>query len=334
MTTTTDLSAPWTIPHSTTASTEDIFYCFRLLLGRSPHLEEWPGHSAFAGTGLDSVVASYISSLEYSRRVEQIVAAQSDAAVSLVKLADFSIYVQDSDLGVGRQIKTAGSYEPHVAAVFRNFLKPGMNVLDIGANIGFFTMLSAALVGAKGSVLAVEPNSSNTKLIEASRRANAFSNITIVQAAAGNAIALLALHSVYSNGTTSEASENLETLMQSTTVPCLRIDDLLPKGRSVDFIKIDVEGAEYNALRGASEAIRRYRPHVVSEFSPEMMPGICGIDGATYLEFLVKLGYTLEVIEGDGRLVDCGIDTGKVMKAYEASGVDHIDIFMRGGHPR
>jgi hypothetical protein len=62
---------PWTIRRGR-ATREDIFYCFRLLLGRSPNREEWDGHVAQAGGDLDAIVRSYMSSAEFSSRVETL----------------------------------------------------------------------------------------------------------------------------------------------------------------------------------------------------------------------------------------------------------------------
>lgn len=320
------LSQPWTIPQSP-ATPEDIFYCFRLLLGRPPNREEWEGHVARAGSDLDAVVRSYMNSLEFSRRSDLLLSHRPNDRVSLVTSKGFSIYVQEGDASVGQHVKR-DAYEPNVTAVFRDRLRPGMHVLDIGANIGYYTMLSASLVGPSGSVTAIEPTPDSAKLLEASRRANSFDNVIVLQVAAGREPGLLVLHGSYSNTMTSAAPDDAAALINSSTVPSLRVDDLIPRNKDIDFVKIDVEGAEYNALSGASELIRRCHPTIVSEFSPQTMPGISGVDGRQYLRFLLDFGYRMSVIEGGGTLMDCGTDPEKVMDAYTSSGVDHIDILL------
>lgn len=322
-----DLTEPWNIAQGATTP-EDVFYCFRLLLGRPPNREEWEGHVGQASHDLDEVVRSYVNSLEFSRRADRMLSDRLSARVSLVSLKGFSIYVYEADPAVGQQVKR-DEYEPHVTALFRDRLRPGMHVLDIGANIGYFTMLSASLVGPSGAVTAIEPNPDSARLLETSRRANSFDNVVVLQVAAGRDRGLLVLHGSYGNVMTSAAPEEAKALINSTTVPSFRVDDLIPQNDKIDFVKIDVEGAEYNALLGAAELIKRCHPTIVSEFSPPMMPGISGIDGRGYLRFLLDFGYTVAVVEAGRTPRECGTDPELVMDAFASSGVDHIDILLQ-----
>jgi FkbM family methyltransferase len=312
---------PWSVPQPATATAADIFHCFRLLLGRPPNPEEWRGHVSRAGEPLDGVVASYVNSLEFARR--GLLEARVPE-IERVALDGFSIFVAPSDAAVGRHVR-ADNYERDVTAVFRRLLRPGMGVIDIGANIGYFTMLSASLVGAEGFVLAIEPNPRNARMLEASRRANGFAQIVLSQTAAGRDTGLLVLNTSHSNGTTSAPPDAAERLWDCETVASLRVDALVPPARRIDLIKADVEGAEYNALLGAAGVIARDRPTIISEFSPGLMPGISGISGPDYLRWLGGLGYRLAVIEPDGtQRAAAGPEA--VMDAHAARGTDHIDI--------
>lgn len=321
---------PWEQPFDRRATETDIRACFRLILGRNPNREEWAGHSARAGEDLSSVVASYVSSLEFSRRN---LLAWTAGDTKLARLPEFSIYAAPDDLAVGRTV-LGGSYEPEITATFRRILRPGMGAVDIGANIGWFTMLAAALVGPTGFVLAVEPNPRNVKLLEASRRLNAFGQVVVAQLAAGREVGVLVLHTSHSNGTTSPLPKDMAALLNAETIPCLPLDVLLPEERRIDLIKIDVEGAEYNALLGCRKTIARWRPAIVSEFSPGSMPGISGISGEEYLRFLIDLGYHLWVVEHDASLRAFRQDIAGVMTVWHDRAVDHIDIVAAiEGHP-
>jgi FkbM family methyltransferase len=184
----------------------------------------------------------------------------------------------------------------------------------------------ASLVGPSGLVVAIEPNPENTKLLEASRRVNGYGQVLVVQAAAGRQTGLLGLYVSYSNGMTGELPEDLDGIFASRPVPCFALDEILPRDRRFDLIKIDTEGAEFNAMIGLSQTIARDRPVIVSEFSPGVLPGISHCSGPEYLGFLIARGYRIGVIEQDGSETDFRDDIDGVMGAYSRSGVDHIDI--------
>ena len=316
------------VPTGPAVTELDVRMCFRLLLGREPNPEEWSGHSAHVGGELGPVVAGYVNSLEFARR--GLMRGDPARQPQMAEHPGFRIFADPDDPQIGRHV-LAGAYEPEVAAVFRSVLEPGMAAIDIGANIGYFTMLAASLVGESGRVLAVEPNPANGRLLEASRRANGFGQVTVAQVAAGRRMGLLMLNTTHSNGTTAEPGEDQDGLLAANTVPSLALDTLVGawwSGR-IGLIKVDAEGAEYNALLGGTGTITRHRPVIVSEFSPDLMPGISGIDGPGYLQWLVGLGYAFSVIVPDGEPEAVGQDVGAVMAAYARRGNDHIDIIAR-----
>jgi FkbM family methyltransferase len=310
--------------HLKTATHEDIFYCFRLLLGRCPNPEEWSGHSFRVGEDLENIVSSYVTSREFAER--GLLQKTYRDQVELVRLSKFSLFASREDLAAGDHVLHGNPYDPAIGAVLSRHVKPGMAVVDIGANIGGLTMLLAWLVGSSGLVVAVEPNPENIKLLEASRRVNGFDQILVIQAAAGRRTALLALNVSYSNGMTGEFPSNPDAIFGSCPVPCFALDALLPKDRPINLVKIDTEGAELNALIGLSETIDRDRPVIVSEFSPGMLPGISHCSGPEYLRYLIAKGYRIGVIERDGSESRFGDDVDGVMGAYSRSGIDHIDI--------
>jgi FkbM family methyltransferase len=322
---------PSSTTHGNIATREDIFYCFRLLLGRNPNLEEWPGHSSRAGEDLENVVSSYVTSREFMER--GLLSKTYQNEVELVRLPRFSLFVSKEDLAVGCHVLSGNPYEPGISAIFNRYVKPGMTVVDIGANIGYLTMLLASLVEPSGLVIAVEPNPENIRLLEASRRVNGFEQVLVIQTAAGRKTGLLALNVSHSNGITGNLPASLNAILTSRPVPCFALDAILPKDRRIDLVKIDVEGAELNALVGLSEIIDRDRPMIVSEFSPGALPGISHCTGPEYLGFLIAKGYRIGVITSDGSESAFGDDIDGVMAAYSRSGIDHIDITAKPKGP-
>lgn len=314
----------WDVNLPATVTPSDLFHCFRLLLDRTPDQQEWLSQYARVGDDLTQLVTSFLHSREFmDRHLLDPVAGKWE----LVQLPDFKMYVSLDDDFIGGSIIRTREYEPHLSRVFRQHIRPGMQVLDIGANMGYFSLLAASLVGPGGRVYSWEPSSSNVRMLRASQIVNHFSNIEIVQAAAGVQTGLLHYFPNASNGTVSAIDEaKPEDLAHAETVMALRVDDLVGQNEAIGFLKIDVEGYEYEALRGAQETIRRCRPVIASEFCPTSLRSASGISGEDFLRFLVQLGYDLAVIDGDTLVAS---QVSDVMSHYERSGVDHIDILLR-----
>ena len=207
------------------ATAEDIRACFRLLLGREPNPEEWPGHSARASENLATVVRSFLNSKEFSER--RLLQADDLANYEFATVDGLKIAASPTDLDVGKHV-LSGQYEPHVTSVFRREVKQGMRVLDVGANCGYFSFLSLALAGPKGHVWAVEPNAGNVRLLEIAKRANGTTNLTIVPAAAGLAFGSAKLNTAQSNGMVSQLTTAIEDASNATLVCQIALDALFP----------------------------------------------------------------------------------------------------------
>jgi FkbM family methyltransferase len=295
-----------------------VLWAYRLLLGREP---ENPGAlSDFPFTDRKTLVRQFVGSPEF--RFNNGYAAPS--TVELATHDGYSIYAARDDQLIGSPV-LHGSYEPHVAGVFRRYLKPGMNVLDVGANCGLFSMLAASIVGRQGLVTAIEANPDNARMLEASRRLNGFAQVRLVCAAAGPEVGVLGLDTDVSNGVTT-AIGGEDELWTTQIVPSLPIRAVLPPDRPLDFVKIDIEGAEHGALGGCAEILRRDRPVIVSELSPDALVRVSGVAAEVYLGFLKSFGLELAVIARSGELAWFGDDVAGVMAAYGEAESDHIDI--------
>jgi FkbM family methyltransferase len=204
-----------------------------------------------------------------------------------------------------------------------------MCFLDVGANIGYYTMVGASIVGTRGAVIAIEPNEKNVKMIVASKAKNGFDHIKIILCAVGQEIGVAGLYSIHSNGSTTPIDAlDEKQISQLRLVPQFRLDDIVPRNRNVNLIKIDIEGGEYHALTGASRLLAEDRPVIVSEFSPQLL---AGIDGPGYLSWLIGNGYVLQVIDEKGMLSEQTVDPTVIMALFHATKANHIDIVARPG---
>lgn len=315
------LTDPSGVPYTGQAEALDIFYCFKLLLGRSPHREEWSGHSSRAGEPLAEVVRTYLNSGEFKAR--NLLSSQMPENIIQKHNGRFEVFADPDDPVIGAPILD-NCYEPEVTRAVESLLAPGDTFLDVGANIGYFSLLASSIVGEHGQVFAIEPNDMNVKLLESSIRSNAMENVTVIQVGASETIGTLMLHSNVGNGTTSAVGRR--DLFSSRTVAGIPIDSLLSDRRKpISLIKIDVEGFEYRALRGSEKLLEKDRPAIVFEFSAG---GIDGIDGVGFLRWLGEKGYTFAQISENWSLSSSNT-IEEIMAAFEASMADHIDVVAK-----
>lgn len=223
-----------------------------------------------------------------------------------VDIEGFRLILDTADISVSGPILREGKWEPHLTGVFRRYIKPGSRVADIGANVGYFTMLAASIVGIHGEVLAFDPNSENARLILLNIAENGFSNVSLFPLALSDntGYAYFSSH-IGSNGGLIAAKHAQLADGRGLVVPTARLDELVKA--PIDFIKVDTEGAEYRILRGAQGLLASARPIVTSEFSCEMISRVSGVHPRDYLALFLSYGYSIYVIDKQtGRLEPIG----------------------------
>lgn len=185
----------------------------------------------------------------------------------------------------------SGLLEVPVQETMRRLLRPGDVLYDVGANVGFFALAGARLVGPAGVVYALEPVPDNAAAIRAAAELNELPNIEVLERAAGRVAGherlLLVEDRSWSRieryGQHARTEDALE-------VEVVAIDDLVAEGRlrPPQLVKIDVEGAELDVLAGLRETIARYRPAIVCELHGT---------GPAFVELMDELGYATSSLD-------------------------------------
>jgi FkbM family methyltransferase len=165
----------------------------------------------------------------------------------------------------------SGSFEPNEFAFIDRVLAPGMTVVDVGANDGLYTVFAARRVGPSGRVLAVEPSSRERANLARNVERNKLSNVTVwpsaLGAVAGQANLKIAhgLHAGHNTFGTFAYDDVLA--VDSELVAVETLDDVVQRRalEHVDFIKVDVEGAEVGVLQGARQVLMSSRPLLLIE---------------------------------------------------------------------
>lgn len=319
------------------ATEDDLYYCYRLLLHREPDgagWRYWKDQIAHGRITLKSLTTSFLTSEDFLRTqlhtgyAELHMAAQE---LQLVRLDGFQMYIRKGDL-IGESIAYLRSYEPHVTRAIEQRLKPGGVFIDIGANIGYFSLLAATLVGPAGRVIAFEPNPQNCLLIRSSITSNAFSNIELHVNAVAEREQAFILEVDGSNGRILAAPDHHDTPGDQAApfphcylVQAVVLDQLLHEIGQVDLIKLDIEGAEPRALQGMTQLLRRYHPTIITELFPSMLMSTSGVEPEAYLNALRQHQYALFVIEPIGVSTDAQSNE-QILEAMAQTHGDHLDL--------
>jgi FkbM family methyltransferase len=239
-----------------------------------------------------------------------------------VRLPHFALLVRLDDWAVGARIALNRTYEPHVTAIIEGLLRPGMVFVDIGANIGYYSLLAARLAGPNGKVIAFEPGATNCALLAQSLQLNDMHNVTIKPCAIADIDGSVSYGADDSNGRIA-----IERCAGLPGVPAVTLDTALAAEPRIDFIKMDIEGAEGRALRGMQQILQRHRPVVCSEFTPAAMPTTSGMAPELYLDLWRAFGYELSLIPRRSAWQPQPLSNTAIMQHFAAApGLDHVDL--------
>jgi FkbM family methyltransferase len=187
-----------------------------------------------------------------------------DVKARLLKSA--KIWVEPNDL-IGRYIFYQGVWEASTTRHFVEGLQPGDNVIDVGANIGQYTVLAGQKVGPQGRVFAVEPAAHARDMLQRNLELNHLCNVTILPFAAWDSDTTLYLSSGEKGNCGSAEVSCAEVPAESATtaIPARRLGPALREAgcERIDVLKIDIEGAELPALRGLEEFFVKRPPRSV-----------------------------------------------------------------------
>jgi FkbM family methyltransferase len=190
----------------------------------------------------------------------------------IARVNGYDIFLRPDDVGYGASMMAViGWYEPETTELFKKILKPGMKVVDVGANIGWFTLLSASLTRGDGVVYAFEPEPTNFELLRRSVFRNHFSNVKLFQKCISDKDGAESLN-VANYGQFGSHSIVRQVGDKKIHVTAAKLDTLVAELNigHIDLLKIDVEGAEQKVMRGAVTLIENSKiSNIVMEWNPE-----------------------------------------------------------------
>ena len=242
------------------------------------------------------------------------------------------IIVDARDVSLAPHILLDGYWERWITNVFLELIEPGMVVVDIGANVGYYSLLAAEKVGDRGRVVCFEANPELADIAFQNLQINGFGQRSeVVNKAVYSEDTTLSFN-LYENflGSSSlfvneDQLQNYREKVRKIDVIGIKLDSHFRLGEKVDFIKIDAEGAEPFILRGAVRTLRDNPSlKVMLEFSPEIIKGAYGSVKDFYREIL-GLGFAIYKIEHDSTLT--------ILTSEAAANTQHCDVILKRSAP-
>lgn len=253
--------------------------------------------------GAEPTAPGQVEALAARCRREARASYLGDGRILCRALGRYHLLVDADDVGLTPNVVCDGYWEPGVTLALERSLGPGMVAVDIGANVGYFSLLMAGVVGPAGRVISIEANPALAALLRETVRMNRLEErIEVHDCAAADVAGELELHVPPGRNLNScvvlEAWRERIEPAQVTRVRAVPPDDLLAGLPRVDVIKIDVEGAEHLVWSGLERTIAANPSLViVLEFNFARHPR-----AGALLDRIQTLGFPLRFIDGDGTL--------------------------------
>jgi FkbM family methyltransferase len=223
------------------------------------------------------------------------------------------------------ELATREIYEPLETRLLLDRLKPGQTFVDIGANIGYYTLLAARQVGPTGRVYAFEPDEENFNLLQKNIQINGYQNVTLSPRAVSSQSGSAKLYLNPLNRGDHRLVDSGDG-RAAVAIEQIALDDYFnPLETLPHFIKMDIQGAESGALAGMKKILVRCpRVILVSEFGPEGLRRF-GADPKDYLDALTQAGFKIsEINEKNGALQP--VDLKELSNRYPAGDEGYTNL--------
>jgi len=303
---------------------DHIVWAYRILLDRDPESDDviLPKMRGYQNTR--DLRNDIVTSEEYQQNNRDY--AQMNERNLVIKEIEpgLRLAIDLADHAIGLNI-LRGRFELNELEFVRRTVRPGQHVVDAGAHIGLFAMHMAAAVGPSGSVHCFEPFEANAECLELAIRENRFERRVVLERAAvgavsGEAQLVFAPATLNSGGAFIGRPGMMPQGHEARRVRMIALDGY-PLPRPISFIKIDVEGAEPQALRGAARLLRDDRPVILSEVHPSQLKLVSDVAPAAFIAQLAELGYRCHLL-GAGVL-------GREVTDVQTNGVESVVFVPR-----
>lgn len=250
--------------------------------------------------------------------------------IVLAEVQGSKMYVDPRETIHHPQMLLHGVVDPGQTELFKRLVKPGMVVIDIGANIGYYTCLAARLVGDSGHVYCFEPAPKNFELLRRNIEVNGYRNITAVNKGVARHTGRLRLYLHKESGLChSLAPQNPDSSGPFVEVEVVGLDEYFEseaRHQRVHLIKMDAECAEGLILGGAQRLLSHPGITIFMEFNAPLLPNM-GTDPKQLLEMIGRLGFALNLTDANtGGVEPISIDAAHALSMRLGG---HIELLLQ-----
>jgi len=275
---------------------------------------------------------------DFSKLLSRSAYTVKNIKVNNIPELEILIIVSTQDMAISKPILWLGEYEQGVTQILLKFFQKDTNFLDVGANIGYFSLIAGKKC-SQGKVLSFEPDPTNYNLLSSNIALNGLNNIRAYNLALSDRDENLYFSTMgfdqnlgarfTAKETATLKQHSLPQAKTPTQIKAIAFDNFLPNEK-IDIIKIDVEGFELNVLRGMKELLIQQNPLIITEFAPSNLKDIGRIEPIELFDFVIKLGYKIAIIELNGELRTCKGDHihQELMDYLVASNRHHLDLLL------
>lgn len=238
----------------------------------------------------------------------------------VVNFYDVKVYINLSDYLVSRRLFISGSFNKPIENFILQNIKSEMTVVDVGSNIGIYTLLMSKLVGKDGKVFSFEPDNRNTKLLNKSIILNNFKNINLFNCLLSNVNSdnnKFYLDKDYFGSNSIIKNQLPSKLYKAINVKSLTLDSVfLNNQKKLDFIKVNVDGSELDFIEGAKETIKIFKPLIIIEYCVPRLQELDKFDNDNFLNFFRNLNYNIFLINNNNKKKFSNQDIKTISEEY------------------
>ncbi len=265
--------------------------------------------------GLTYSLLDWLPKDSYSKKIVKLIT--NFLKPEFITILGNKMHIDKTDDILSKQLLVYKVWEPFETEVFRKNVKKGDVVIDIGAHIGYYTLIAAKIVGKKGKVYAFEPDPKNFQLLKKNVAANGYQNVILINQAVTDRNGISKFYLSIPSNTTDHRSYKFKDRIKTISVKSVTLDSFFKQTQKVNLIKIDIQGGELQALTSGVNLINNNHDiKIITEFWPQ---GLIAAESKpkNYLKFLAFNHFKLyDINEGSQKLIYTS--ASKLLKIYPA----------------